>query len=62
MRKSDHVEWYTTGSRGTFVVLTPSAGKVPKAEWTAYHREREAKLHRIAASLGLTLTPKEPSK
>jgi hypothetical protein len=54
----NHVEWYTTG-RGTFVVLTPSAGNVPKAEWDAYHREREAKLQRIAKSLGLTLSEKK---
>jgi hypothetical protein len=59
MKPRDHVEWLTTGS-GTFVILTPSAGNVPKEEWDAYHAERDAKLQRIAKSLGLELKEKKP--
>jgi hypothetical protein len=56
MRARNHVETYTTGEGGTFVVLTPQAGAVPVEEWRAYHREREDMLQRVASSLSVTIT------
>jgi hypothetical protein len=60
MRKHDHVEWYTTGSGGTFIIATPCAGDITEEEWEIYHSERDAKLQRIAQSLGLVLREKRP--